>query len=192
MWLSNCRSWDCISRQCWKRWGSYLHPRRSFHCRSTPPCDRFEQWAHRPCWWLSNYPSWDCISHRCLKPLWRLRPQPTRSFHCRSTLRCDARAVGALVVLVAIQLSVPGLYLPPVFKAATVIRPRRSFHCRSRLRYDRFGQRAHYRAGDCPTIRARIVSPASIQMCRSRYLRPRRSFHCRSRLPCEALEHQAH
>ena len=26
------------------------------------------------------------------------------------------RAVGALVVLVAVQLSVPGLYLPPVFK----------------------------------------------------------------------------
>ena len=31
------------------------------------------------------------------------------------TAVCIARAVGALVVLVAVQLSVLGLYLPPVF-----------------------------------------------------------------------------
>src|SRR6266850_1086463 len=32
------------------------------------------------------------------------------------TAVCWSRAAGALVVLVAVQLSVPGLYLPPVFK----------------------------------------------------------------------------
>jgi hypothetical protein len=32
------------------------------------------------------------------------------------TAVCASRAVGALAMLVAIQLSVPGLYLPPVFK----------------------------------------------------------------------------
>src|SRR6266705_5702020 len=32
------------------------------------------------------------------------------------TAVCRSRASGALVVLVAVQLSVPGLYLPPVFK----------------------------------------------------------------------------
>src|SRR6476646_7178908 len=32
------------------------------------------------------------------------------------TALCPNRAVGALVVLVAVQLSVLGLYLPPVFK----------------------------------------------------------------------------
>ena len=43
--------------------------------------------------------------------------RPRRSFHCQSTLPCDeSRPAGALVVLVAVQLSVPGLYLPPVFK----------------------------------------------------------------------------
>ena len=43
--------------------------------------------------------------------------RPRRSFHCRSRLPCDTyRAAGALVVLVAVQLSVLGLYLPPVFK----------------------------------------------------------------------------
>ena len=44
---------------------------------------------------------------------------PRRSFHCRSRLPCDcARPAGAFVVLVAVQLSVPGLYLPPVFKSS--------------------------------------------------------------------------
>ena len=41
--------------------------------------------------------------------------------------------MGALVVLVAVQLSVLGLYLPPVFNIdCHQIHPRRSFHCRSR------------------------------------------------------------
>ena len=49
--------------------------------------------------------------------------------------------MGALVVLVAVQLSVPGLYLPPVFKyaAAIDIHPRRSFHCQSTLPCDQIG-----------------------------------------------------
>ena len=69
--------------------------------------------------------------------------RPRRSFHCRSTLPCELLgAVGALVVLVAVQLSVPGLYLPPVFKVVAYhhIRPRRSFHCRSTLPCDGLGQ----------------------------------------------------
>ena len=49
--------------------------------------------------------------------------------------------MGALVVLVAIQLSVSGLYLPPVLEmAGAIIRPRRSFHCRSTLPCERLGQ----------------------------------------------------
>ena len=45
-------------------------------------------------------------------------------------------------MLVAVQLSVPGLYLPPVLKSAadTTVRPRRSFHCRSTLPCERLGQ----------------------------------------------------
>ena len=38
------------------------------------------------------------------------------------------------MVLVAVQLFVLGLYLPPVFNKLTIqYHPRRSFHCRSRL-----------------------------------------------------------
>ena len=47
--------------------------------------------------------------------------------------------MGALVVLVAIQLSVPGLYFPPLLKWFVPdhqIHPRRSFHCQSRRRCD--------------------------------------------------------
>ena len=55
---------------------------------------------------------------------------------------CHSRPAGALVVLVAVQLFVVGLYFPPVFeqKLAGQIHPRRSFHCRSRLLCD--GSRA--------------------------------------------------
>ena len=113
-WLSNCPCWDCISRRCLNRRCHHIHPRRSFHCRSTLPCDRLVRRARWWCWWLSNYPCWDCISRQCSN--WPSHIHPIRSFHCRSTLPCDHRAEGALVVLVAVQLSVLGLYLPPVFK----------------------------------------------------------------------------
>ena len=92
--------------------------------------------------------------------------RPRRSFHCQSRLPCDRRAAGALVVLVAVQLSVLGLYLPPVLKwpyRSISIHPRRSFHCRSRLPCDRSGRGRVDRAGGCPTIRAGIVSPASVR-----------------------------
>ena len=42
--------------------------------------------------------------------------RPKQSFRCRSTPRCDIRLEGVLVALVAVQLSVAGSYLPPLFK----------------------------------------------------------------------------
>ena len=113
--------------------------------------------------------------------------RPTRSFHCQSRLPCDLRAAGALVVLVAVQLFVPGLYLPPVFNSRThcQIHPRRSFHCQSRLPCARSCIGRVGGAGGCPTIGARIVSPARIQIAAASHLRPRRSFHCRSTLRCD-------
>ena len=46
-------------------------------------------------------------------------------------------------MLVATQLSVPGLYLPPCSKGrySRHLRPRRSFHCRSKAQYDGLGQK---------------------------------------------------
>jgi hypothetical protein len=47
-----------------------------------------------------------------------LSPEPPQTIISLpvQTAVCRARAEGALVVLVAVQLSVLGLYLPPVFK----------------------------------------------------------------------------
>ena len=57
-------------------------------------------------------------------PLKSSTSHPRRSFHCRSTLPCDwSRAAGALVMLVAVQLSVLGLYLPPVFNERIAAAP---------------------------------------------------------------------
>ena len=76
------------------------------------------------CWWLSSCRCRDYISRRCSNRCSCHYIRPRRSFHCRSTLPCDrARRIGALVVLVAVQLSVVGLYLPPVFKSLLLFHP---------------------------------------------------------------------
>ena len=88
--------------------------------------------------------------------------------------------MGALVVLVAIQLSVLGLYLPPVFKSLSA-------------------PNDHFTAGpDCCVIsraEGALVVLVALQLSvlglylppvfKYAGIRPRRSFHCRSRLPCE-------
>ena len=57
--------------------------------------------------------------------------------------RVNSRPVGALVVLVAVQLSVAGLYLPPVLECKD-FHPRRSFHCQSILPCEGFAQWARW------------------------------------------------
>ena len=80
----------------------------------------------------------------CVVVLPNLRPR--QSFGCQSTPRCariarTARCYG----LVAVQLSVPGLYLPPVLTSSVpLIRPKRSFRCRSKLLCDRNDPRARW------------------------------------------------
>ena len=72
--------------------------------------------------------------------------RPKRSFRCPSRPPCDDwRATGALVVLVAVQLSVLGLYLPPVLKDWLLLsfHPRRSFQCRSKLPCGVLGEWGH-------------------------------------------------
>ena len=87
------------------------------------------------------------------------------------------------MVLVAVQLSVLGLYLPPVFKELPSVRPRRSFHCRSTLPCDVSAGGRVGGAGGCPTIRAGIVSPAGVQIADTDHSAPDDHFtaspHCR-------------
>ena len=95
-WLSNYPCWDCISRRC-SNCRRQFHPRRSFHCRSTLPCDRIGQWARWSCWWLSSYPCWDCISRRCSKRRESSTPNDhfTAGPHCRVIVSASGRVDGA-------------------------------------------------------------------------------------------------
>ena len=88
-------------------------------------------------------------------------------------------------MLVAVQLFVPGLYLPPVLKFTLV--PRRSapddhFTADPDCRVTASGSGRVGCAGGYPTIRTGIVFAAGVPLSS---LRPKRSFHCRSKLPCE-------
>ena len=68
------------------------------------------------------------------------------------------------MVLVAVQLFVPGLYLPPVFNWLRITRSAPDNHLAagpdSRVTGSR-GRRVGS-ASRCPTVRARIVSPAGL------------------------------
>ena len=94
-------------------------------------------------------------SNRCL---FIIRSPPDDHFiagpDCRVTARC-----GRVGVLVAVQLSVLGLYLPPVFKMLAAYPPQTiiSLPVQTAVWSSRNGRIG--RAGGCPTIGARIISP---------------------------------
>ena len=88
-------------------------------------------------------------------------------------------------MLVAVQLSVLGLYLPPVFSSGVTVRPRRSFHCRSTLPC---GSRASGALVVLVAVQLSVLGLYLPPVFKCRYCRhPRRSFHCRSRLPCDLV-----
>ena len=120
--------------------------------------------------------------------------RPRRSSHCRSKLPCGgARASGALVVLVAVQVLVLGLYRPPVLKLPLLpIRPRRSSRCRSILPCAR--SRASGALVVLVAVQVSVLGlylPPVLKKLLP-VIRPRRSSRCRSRLPCDRLAHRAH
>ncbi len=96
-------------------WEATVHPRQSFHCRSRLPCDQFGAVGALVVLVKSKYPCWDCICRRCSNRLVTTPPQTIISLPVQTAV-CELRAPGAFVVLVAVQVSVLGLYLPPVFK----------------------------------------------------------------------------
>ena len=74
------------------------------------------------------------------------------------------------MVLVAVQLSVLGLYLPPVFKAGAVrSAPDDHFSAGPDRRVTRSGSGRVAGAGGCPTVAAGIISPAAVQIAASPY-----------------------
>ena len=78
---------------------------------------------------------------------------------------CAVRPEGALVVEVAVQLSVSGSYLPPVFKRLKPSNPLQTIislplHT---ARVTNSGRGRVGSAGGCPTVGAGIVSAAGVQ-----------------------------
>ena len=87
-------------------------------------------------------------------------------------------------MLVAVQLSVPGLYLPPVFKELpSISAPDDHFTVGPYCRVIASGSGRVGGAGGCPTIGAGIVSPAGVQIAASVISAPDDHFaagpHCR-------------
>ena len=143
-----------------------IRPRRSFHCQSTPPSAGIDRRGHWSCWWLSNCPCRDRKSRRYSRKSWSSHPPQTIIPPPVQTAVGKPRPDGAPVVLVAVQLSVAGLYLPPVFKATGPINPPQTIIslpvqtavCSYRP-VGRVGE-----TGGCPTIHGWIVSPARVQI----------------------------
>ena len=166
-WVSDSVQRRSICRRCYTSNAvAIVRPRRSFHCRSTLPCDSLRA-AGALVMLVAVQLS---VPGSYLPPVFRSVETPTPPQTIISlpvhTAVCASRPSGALVMLVAVQLSVLGLYLPPVFKAAPPhLRPRQSFRCRSRLLCDQLSGIGRVGgAGGCPTVGAGIVSPAGVQI----------------------------
>ena len=123
------------------------------------------QMARWWCWWLSNCPCWDYICRRCSNSGVLIISAPDDHFAASPDCRVSSRRTGALVVLVAVQLSVLGLYLPPVFKIPLSYQSTPDDHFTAgpdcRVNVSASGRVGG--AGGCPTISAGIVSPAGVQ-----------------------------
>ena len=90
--------------------------------------------------------------------------RPRRSFHCHSRLPCDSRAVGALVVLVAIQYSVVVVSPAGVRTAAIIPTPNDHFIAGPNCHVPNSARGGVGRACGYPTIRAGIVSAAGVEV----------------------------
>ncbi len=88
-------------------------------------------------------------------------------------------------MLVAVQLSVSGSYLPPVFKGPGRSAPDDHFAAGPDCRCASIGQRARWWCWWLSNYPCWDRTSRRCSNCRSRHFRPRRSFRCRSRLPCE-------
>ena len=104
-----------------------------------------------------------------------------------------SRALGRLVVLVAVQVSVLGLYRPPVFKLRRSISAPDDHltagpNCRVEL--SRIGRLVVLVAVQVSVLG--LYRPPVFKWADAIRVRPRRSSDCRSKLPCGLLAHRAH
>ena len=163
-----------------------FHPRRSFRCRSRLQCDNIREEGDAGCAGGRPIISTKIISAAGIEnAVVYLTPPQTIISLTVETAVCLDRDRGRAVVLVAVQLSVPGSYLPPVLKRLPLFKPAPDDHSAAgphcRVIDSRVGRVGG--AGGCPTISARVISAAGIKNV-GMSIRPRRSFSCRSTPRC--------
>ena len=108
------------------------------------------------------------------------------------TAVCPARSLGALVVLVAVQLSVPGLYLPPVLPAVPA--PDNHFSVGPHCPGTQSGRGSVVRAGGFQLSALGLYLPPVLVKplnTRDRCIRPIQSFRCQPTLPCAPIDQMA-
>ena len=128
-----------------------LRPRRSFHCRSKPRCERIALSGALVVLVAVQL----SVPGLYLPPLfkqsvrYRCRLRPRRSFHCQSRLPCDtSRRFGRIGGAGGCPTIRKGIVSPAGVQngrpLVAILRPRRSFHCRSRLRCEGIVLRARW------------------------------------------------
>jgi hypothetical protein len=103
---------DDIGYRCPPTWRHSIPPIQSSRCQSIPPNVFLGEWGHWRCLSPANYWWTDCIDHRWTKNTQSsyhhsVPPHTIISLPVHTAV-CRYRTVGALVVLVACQLSVAG------------------------------------------------------------------------------------
>jgi hypothetical protein len=166
-------------------------PRRSFHCQATLPCDTVGSGC------VVGGGGRPTIRAGIVSPAGVQVPKPSISStpddHFTASPYCCVKesGTGRAVVLVApSQLSVPGVYLPPVLERSLLSSstPDDHFDCQSTLPYDGIGQWARWSwwwrvqlsvpgLYLPPVFKRALPTPSP----------PRRSFQCHSRLPCDSI-----
>ena len=140
-------------------------PRRSFRCRSRPPCDRLAQWARWWCWWLSNCRCRDCIARRCSKSWTPSVSAPDDHFAAGPHRRVRVAGGGRVGGAGGCPTVGAGIVSPASVQDS---------RCRYSAPDDHFAAGPDCRvivagsgrvggAGGCPTVRAGIVSAAGVQ-----------------------------
>ena len=193
-WLSSCPCWDRIFR---RRSRESCHPRRSFHFRSTPPCD------HRATGRVGEAGGSPTVRPGIVSPasvftakVWICACRPRRSFHYQPTLLCESFADGRVGGAGGCPTIRAGIVFPARVKQVDTIGPAPDDHFTAgphRRVLEPCGGRIGS-AGGCPTICAGIVPPTGVKHSPDiwlTYIRPRRSFHFRSILPCDRRGQQA-
>jgi hypothetical protein len=160
--------WDLIARSISPPYSNQcrrIHPRRSFDCQSTLPCDHLGHQERWSCSWRSSRLSQDCISRQCSN-YFRYLLHPTQSFHFQSKPPFEQLEPGGAFRGARSCPTVRARIVSPAsiqFSRLAFSTPDDHFTTGPYCRVNVSGRGRVDGVGGCPTIRARIVSTATVE-----------------------------